>query len=251
MTPTPGANRRVLLVEDDASIARFVAMALEDLGVDLVVCADVESALASLQAHPAQLVITDLMLPGLSGFDLLERLQGDPVLRGPAKVAIFSAGINAGVLARLKTLPMWCILRKPASVAQLQGCVQDALAAPATARPGDAQTAPPVPDHKDERGGDAGAIATYFAGNAALFHAYRARCLAQFANDLATGDGALAAGDLAAVQRLSHSLSTVFRTLGWEGDSAVAKRLEALAAQGDAQACAAAWHQVRARLARA
>ena len=252
MTGIPAANRRVLLVEDDASIARFVAMALEDLGVDLVVCADVQSALAALKAHPAQLVITDLMLPGLSGFDLLERLQADPGLRGPAKVAIFSAGINAAVMARLNALPMWCVLRKPASVAQLQGCVRDALAAAATARSGDVQAGPPAPDQPDERGGDCGgdadAITTYFAGNAALFHTYRARCLAQFTNDLVAGDGALAAGDLAALQRLSHSLSTVFRTLGWAADSVAAKRLEALAAAGDARACANAWAHVRGRL---
>ncbi|MES2610374.1 MAG: response regulator [Pseudomonadota bacterium] len=238
-------NRRVLLVEDDASITRFIGMALEDLGVDLVLCADVECALVALQEQPARLIITDLMLPGLSGFDLLRRLQADPALHGAAKVAIFSAGINAAALAQLEPLPVWRILRKPASVAQLQGCVQDALAGPAGLAPAVAQ----VPAPAGEAVNDADAIATYFAGNAALFHAYRAKCLVQFAHDLVVGDGALGAGDLPALQRLSHSLATVFCTLGWQADSAVAKGLEASAAQGDAQACAAAWHQVRARLA--
>lgn len=74
--------RRVFLVEDEASIARFINMALEDQGVDLTVCGDVESALTLLQEGPVGLVITDLMLPGLSGFDLLDRLNHEPALCG-------------------------------------------------------------------------------------------------------------------------------------------------------------------------
>lgn len=250
MASAVAMNRRVLLVEDDASITRFIGMALEDLGVDLVPCADVECALAALQEQPARLIITDLMMPGLSGFDLLRRLQADPALHGAAKVAIFSAGINAAALAQLEPLPVWRILRKPASLSQLQGCVQDALAGPADRTSVAAPAVAQVPAPAGEAGDDADAIATYFAGNAALFQSYRAKCLVQFLHDLAAGDSALAVGDLPALQRLSHSLATVFRTLGWQADSAVAKGLEASAAQGDAQACALAWHQLRARLAR-
>jgi CheY-like chemotaxis protein/HPt (histidine-containing phosphotransfer) domain-containing protein len=231
-------NRRVLLVEDDASISRFVAMAVEDLEVDLVPCADVACALAELQAKPARLLITDLMLPGLSGFDLLQRLQADPALQGDAKVAIFSAGINAAVLAQLEALPVWRVLRKPASVVQLQACVQDALA---DAEPPAPPQAPAMPDDGD-------VVTTYFAGNTALFHAYRAKCRVQLPHDLQAGDAALDLGDLAALQRLSHSLATVLRTLGWSADSVLARQIEAAAGAGDQGAARQAWERLRPRL---
>lgn len=238
-------GRRVLLVEDDASIARFVGMALEDQGVDFSVCADVGGALAALQDRPVQLIITDLMLPGLSGYDLVDRLHAAPALLGAARVVIFSAGISADNKEWLEGRGVWRILRKPASVAQLQACVQDAFVGPLDA----AQASPGAPQDKAASAGEDGdAVLAYFGGDVALFQAYRARCLVQFAHDLASGDGALQAADLASLQRLSHSLATVFRTLGWAGDGAMAKQLEALAAAGDAPASAIVWSQLRRRL---
>lgn len=236
--------RRVLLVEDDASIARFIDMALEDQGVDLTVCGDVESALAVLQERPVGLVITDLMLPGLSGYDLMDRLHSEPALLGNAKVVVFSAGMNLDKQARLEGRGVWRILRKPASVAQLQACVLDAFVEL------DAALAPPeaVPQEPASASSDSDAILAYFGGDAGLFRAYRAKCLVQFEHDLAAGDAALQSSDLAALQRLSHSLATVFRTLGWAEDGRVAKQLEVLAAQGDAQASATAWARLRPRL---
>ncbi|MFN9470517.1 response regulator [Acidovorax sp.] len=241
------AGRRVLLVEDDASIARFIDMALEDLGLELTLCADVEAALASLRHQPARLIITDLMLPGLSGYDFLDRLHAEPALCGDAKVVIFSAGLGTETPARLDGRSVWRTLRKPASVAQLRACVQDALDDEGAAQPPSAGAAQDEAAPSECLDGEA--IAAYFGGDAALFRAYRAKCLAQFPHDLAAGDAALQAAELAALQRLSHSLATVFRTLGWAGDSAVAKQLEAFAAAGDASASAVEWGRLRSRLA--
>jgi CheY-like chemotaxis protein len=236
--------RRVLLVEDDASIARFIGMALEDQGVELTVCGDVASALGVLQARPVGLVITDLMLPGLSGYDLVDRLHSEPGLLAGAKVVIFSAGVNLDMQARLEGRSIWRILRKPASVAQVQACVLDAFAGHEVAPPPPADALPQPASSST----DSDAILAYFGGDSALFSAYRAKCLVQFEHDLAAGDAALRSGDWAALQRLSHSLATVFRTLGWAEDGKVAKELEVFAAEGDAQASAITWGELRPRL---
>ena len=68
----------VLLVEDDASIARFVALALEGLPLTLVSCTSAEQAQQLLQTQPFALLITDLMLPGASGVELIEWLRRSP-----------------------------------------------------------------------------------------------------------------------------------------------------------------------------
>lgn len=246
MTKDPGAALpRVLLVEDDVSIARFIEMALEDQALELVVCADVDSALAVLKDGPVQLIISDLMLPGLSGYDLLDRLQAEPALVAGAKVVIFSAGLGAGKSAALQGRGVWRVLSKPASVVQLLACVGDALAQHPDALAIPSALAQPGPALD---GSEVEAIAEFFGGDAALFQAYRAKCRAQFANDLAVGDAALQSADLPALQRLSHSLSTVFFTLGWALDGRNAKALERRSAEGDAQAAAIGWGQLRARL---
>jgi CheY-like chemotaxis protein len=84
---------RVVCVDDDASIRRFVELALEDLPVELLTCADATTARELLRQGPVALLITDLMMPGESGFELLASLMADPALRGGALLAVFSAGL--------------------------------------------------------------------------------------------------------------------------------------------------------------
>ena len=86
---------KVLLVEDDSSIARFVQMALEELPIELVTCANVHDAMQALHAGGVELIITDLMLPGESGIDLVQRLLQEPVQGRRIPVAVFSAGLTS------------------------------------------------------------------------------------------------------------------------------------------------------------
>ena len=95
---------RILLIEDDEKVARAVSRGLEAerLAVDTI-CDGLEG-LATARTTPYDLVILDLMLPGLSGTELLKRLrQGNtevPVLVLTArdavadKIANFEAGAD-------------------------------------------------------------------------------------------------------------------------------------------------------------
>lgn len=248
MSPRP----RVLLVEDDPSIRRFVALALEESAVELLTCETVGEALGLLDQGGIALVITDLMLPGESGLGLVERLAQWPERIGRAKVVVFSAGITTEVEERLRSLQVWRMLRKPASVLDLDACVSEALAlwsqpdgADAT-REAAGETNPPSAN--DTKSAEAQAIATHFAGNAPLFRAYRISCHAQFPHDQAAGDAAAAAGDAGALRRLGHSLATVLLTLGRPADSALARALETAAETQGAAAATALWQQLKERL---
>ena len=119
---------KVLLVEDDSSIARFVQMALEELPIELVTCANVPDAMQALHAGGVELIITDLMLPGESGIDLVQRLLQEPVQGRRIPVAVFSAGLTPPVREQLQAMKVWRMVSKPASVAELEACVTDALA---------------------------------------------------------------------------------------------------------------------------
>ncbi len=67
---------RILLVEDDAAIADFVGRALMEKGyvVDPVVCA--EDALMALEENVHDLLVVDIMLPGMDGLELIGRCRG-------------------------------------------------------------------------------------------------------------------------------------------------------------------------------
>ena len=93
------------------------------------------------------------------------------------------------------------------------------------------------------------AIGAHFAGDAALFFAYRASCRAQFAHDMLAGDRALAAQDAPSVRRLAHSLATVLLTLGLQEAGAAARTLEDAAERGDLAAMADGWAWLRPSLA--
>ncbi|MGP3506816.1 response regulator [Paracidovorax citrulli] len=244
----------VLLVEDDPSVARFVSMALEILPVAVETCPCVESALAWLRHHRAALVITDLMLPGESGMALLRQLQAEPALAAGARIVVLSAGLDHAVRQELAACGAWRALDKPVGVAALERCVQEALAdVPLSSGEAGAAAAAGAPHSPDVAGSAAAtaestAIQEYFSGDAALFHAYRAACLAQFGRDAAEGDRALRSRDLAALRRLCHSLSSVLRTLGRTEDGALAREAELAARDGRHEAARDLWLALSRRL---
>ena len=238
--PTP----RVLLVEDDASLRRFVAMALEDMDIELVQCVAVAPALEWLRQGPFCLILTDLMMPGESGFDLLAHLQRVPGLRGNAQVAVLSAGLTSAVREQLADAGVWRMLSKPVSVGALVGCVSDAIAGTQQ----EAATVGPDLAGRGQGGDRVHALQEYFEGNRELFDAYRGSCLEQFPQDVREGDAASAAGDLQALRRVAHSLKSVLLTLGYPHMSAQARALEETSHGGLLLQAQSQWMALRAAL---
>jgi DNA-binding response OmpR family regulator len=228
--PLPG----VLLVEDDASLRRFVAMALEDMPLDLVQCGSVEEAWGVLPGRPFRLVITDLMLPGAHGHVLLQHLADVPAQDRPL-MAVFSAGLDAAMVLRLRELGVWRILPKPISLRELEACVQEALRMPAW-------------EALDDTALDPSAVTRHFGGNAALHAAFLSTCLVQFGCDVEVGDAACQQGDEAALHRMAHSLKTVLSTLGFDALGQQAAALERSAGTGDKAAALSGWPTLSAGL---
>jgi len=68
-------SARVLVVEDDPTVAEVVGRYLEHAGYVVETVGDGHAALASAQAAPPALVVLDLMLPGLDGLEVCRRLR--------------------------------------------------------------------------------------------------------------------------------------------------------------------------------
>jgi DNA-binding response OmpR family regulator len=67
--------RRVLVVDDEAHIRTVLRGYLEADGFDVAEAADGEDALAALRDEPPDLVLLDVMLPGIDGLEVLRRLR--------------------------------------------------------------------------------------------------------------------------------------------------------------------------------
>ena len=70
------SSTRVLVVEDEADIRRYVAMALEGEGLEVVEAGTLKAASAEAGAHPPDLVVLDLGLPDGDGVDFIRDLRG-------------------------------------------------------------------------------------------------------------------------------------------------------------------------------
>lgn len=70
---------RVLLVEDDAAISRFVATALQQLGYAVDAVESAETALRSVPDEAYDVMVVDIMLPGMDGLAFIEQCRGQGV----------------------------------------------------------------------------------------------------------------------------------------------------------------------------
>ncbi|MFZ5722954.1 MAG: response regulator [Pseudomonadota bacterium] len=75
-------EKTVLIVEDDADFAKILGQLAEDYGLESVVCEDGESGLEYARKYRPSAIILDVGLPGISGWDVMEKLKDDPRTRG-------------------------------------------------------------------------------------------------------------------------------------------------------------------------
>lgn len=71
------SQRRILVVDDDESLRRVTQVQLQQSSYDVTTASGGNEALALLERFPADLVITDLKMPGMSGLDLLKRIRSE------------------------------------------------------------------------------------------------------------------------------------------------------------------------------
>src|SRR5690242_15680157 len=85
-------RRTILICEDDEDICELLVDALQEEGFEVVVARDGGEALEHLRHGDGRyLVLLDLLMPNISGYELLERMDRDPRLRAGHVVIVVSA----------------------------------------------------------------------------------------------------------------------------------------------------------------
>jgi DNA-binding response OmpR family regulator len=85
-------TRRVLVVDDEPNIVMSLRFLMEREGFDVEVAATGEEALAALARRPADLVLLDVMMPELDGFEVCQRIRDSPAWRSTKVVMLTAKG---------------------------------------------------------------------------------------------------------------------------------------------------------------
>jgi DNA-binding response OmpR family regulator len=111
------SGSHVLLVEDDDHLREATADALRDSGIDVIEAADGAQGLAAMRDALPCLVLLDLMMPVMDGWEMARRMAADPAL-SHVPICVVSA------VAHRAPPEASHVLRKPASLAALLAVVR-------------------------------------------------------------------------------------------------------------------------------
>jgi PAS domain S-box-containing protein len=133
-TPSPlatgSARHKVVYIEDNPSNIAFMRDLIEDLpSVELVTAPTAEIGLELIRSHRPDVVIMDINLPGMSGFDAAERLREWPETRNIPVIGLSAAALLRDT-SRAKEAGFYRYLTKPVKVAELTRVLEELLIAP-------------------------------------------------------------------------------------------------------------------------
>lgn len=115
----PAAGATILVVDDEPHIGRIIRTRLEQAGFTILLAEHGADALTHLDTTPdVALVVLDLMLPGISGTEILRILRGDPRWRHLPCIVLTAAGQDAQ-LREVESLGVSEIMTKPFSPRRL------------------------------------------------------------------------------------------------------------------------------------
>ncbi len=120
---------RVLLVDDDPVIVRLLEVNFRLEGYVIETAGRGEEALAKATANPPDLVVLDVMMPGLDGWEVCRRFREDPRL-ADVPVIFLSARAHEDDKDRGAALGVVGYVTKPFDPVRLMEIVRDHLAGP-------------------------------------------------------------------------------------------------------------------------
>ncbi|MBL8162776.1 MAG: response regulator [Anaerolineae bacterium] len=124
--PIIGNGERILIVEDDSDVGKVFKLALQHAGFNITVLENATSALGHFSQQLPDLLITDLMLPDMSGVELIRFLRKQPGGEH-VPVLVCSGAVGGYQMNQAKELGVEYFLTKPVSVDDLLNTARTAL----------------------------------------------------------------------------------------------------------------------------
>ena len=111
---------KILVADDEIYMLRLLAVPLPTGGFEVVSCRDGKTALATAATDRPQLIVLDVMMPGLDGLEALRRLKEDPATQN-IPVVVLSARGHALTRVEAEQAGAALFLTKPFSPNHLLG----------------------------------------------------------------------------------------------------------------------------------
>jgi len=112
-------GKHIMIVDDSATVRKFVAASLTMQGFNVVAACDGMDALEKLPSGTFDLVITDLNMPNMDGFELIRSLRENPQYRDLPVIILSSLG-DQDSMATGRSLGVQSYLMKPFSLEKIQ-----------------------------------------------------------------------------------------------------------------------------------
>jgi two-component system, chemotaxis family, CheB/CheR fusion protein len=109
---------RVLLLEDSEDVLYLFQIELEWLGYEVDATTDGEAALAAAKRTPPDVIVSDLSMPDMDGFEFIQRARKLPSLYSVPAIALTGSGMNKDVQRALAS-GFTAHLTKPLEVREL------------------------------------------------------------------------------------------------------------------------------------
>ena len=115
---------RVLIVDDEEELVTTIAERLQIRGIKAQTATDGETALKMIEANPPQVVVLDVMMPGMGGIEVLQRMNAQN-LKIPV-ILLTGYGSTEQGMEGMK-LGAFDYLMKPCDLNNLIGKIQEAV----------------------------------------------------------------------------------------------------------------------------
>ena len=122
----PTSTQKILIADDEVYMLRLLEMTFKKGGYTVVSCRDGQEALAQAVSTLPQLIVLDIMMPGLDGLGALRQLKSNPATR-EIPVVVLSAKGHALTKVEAELAGAVLFLAKPFSPNQLLGEAQKIL----------------------------------------------------------------------------------------------------------------------------
>jgi DNA-binding response OmpR family regulator len=119
-------KHKILVVEDDQPILELMEILLRRIGYEPVLMPDVEEALKQVKSDPPSLILLDIMMTPVNGWQFLEILRGEYGIKD-LPVILFTASPSAEEKVVAMKDPRLGILQKPVSMAELKAGLEKFL----------------------------------------------------------------------------------------------------------------------------
>jgi len=87
-------NKRVLVIEDHEENRRIVRLLLGSAGIDMIEAVTGEEGVAKAEQERPDLILMDIQLPGLDGYEATRRIKGNPALRHIPIIVVTSYALS-------------------------------------------------------------------------------------------------------------------------------------------------------------